>query len=192
MGFILKARCPACSYENKSISIGNYNLIANCTACKSLANPNAVPFRYELPPCDGCGASLNKKDFVSSSSIRCGYEWTPSELTCPRCEKNVLEFAEVLHFSMMIVDRCPELGAEIHGCYERPRYYPSMVRTREEVESGEPEFNVPGMWIRDGNIEVLDVPAREVDRRMVLRVVGLERDGESVKKLTLRFERWLT
>lgn len=191
MGFILKARCPACNYERR-ISIGNYDKIATCTACKSLANPKAIPFRYELPLCDGCGASLDDKNFVSSSSIGCGYEWTPSELICTRCEKSVLEFAEVLHFSMKIVDRVPELGAEIHGCYERPRYDPSMVRTREEVESGEPEFDVPGMWIRDGNIEVLDVPAQEVDRRMVLRVVGLERDGESVKKLTLRFERWLT
>lgn len=183
MAFILKARCPACSYGEESISVGDYSMIAGCTACKSLANPKAIPFRYDNPPCEKCGASLNEKDFVAPGSLRCGWEWAPSELACPRCKSGVLELSIALHLNLIFREHCPNLGAEIHGCYER--YHSS------KHESGPPGFRVPGLWLMRGKVQILNDPPREAGRRMVLRVVGLEHEGESVKNLTLRFERWL-
>lgn len=178
MGFVIQAKCAACGYESDTLTIGDgSHFIATCRACHSIVNPERIPFRFDVPPCPECGATLGRSAIINAGALRSNYEGDYiTEHHCPRCDDGCLAFQRFMHFKMHVVDRCPNVDDRIHG-----RVFGDKV-------------DVPGLWLTHGKTIVENVPqgARyQPLQPMDLLVTDVRRDGDDVVELRLRFIRYL-
>ena len=174
MGFVIEAKCTACDYQS-NLTIGNSrNIVFICSSCKSVVNPERIPFRYDLPPCPQCGARLNGSELVDSRHLPIDPEGkTASNYKCPRCDDGRLAFRNLMHFSMRVQEVCPEPNAIVHGKFSGGK------------------LDLPGMWLRRGTVKVENPPESTSDQPMELLVTNVEKESEVVSRVTLRFVRFL-
>lgn len=171
----IEAKCVACDYRSDVLLTGNgRNLVAVCRSCRLIVNPERIRFRFTLPTCPICASCIPDEHVINVGMLRTDPQGTiATDYSCPQCNTGHLAFRDLVHFSIAVTDKYPDVGALVHGTY-----------------SGH-SVQVPGLYLQRGIVRVANLPNDHTHQRMEFVVSRIERDGELVSVLHLQFIRYL-
>jgi len=89
-----------------------------CVSCSEVVFPDLLPFIYAPPPCQQCGAALDRSNRILTSQMK-----DSSAIACPRCSAMNLRLHKypVQFLKGDIHDSSPKLGQRIHARTRQPR-----------------------------------------------------------------------
>lgn len=175
MGYVVQARCLDCGYESSNITIGNAkHLVCICRSCRSVVNPERVPFRYTIRPCPNCGTTLGRDDTLDMMNTPVDHEGTvPTKIKCPRCDDGSLAFKTQMHFSRRRQDSAPTVNSTVHG----------------QMRNG--RLHIPGMILFGAQPILEGLPDDVGDRTMELLTKDVTQNAEEISSITFSFVRCL-